>query len=80
MIVDCHTHWGTVWTERDGDDPAGWLAVLDQHGVDKAFLFGLDNLIRLDLCQADNDRRADPVRHCLAPSRPGRRGRSPALR
>ncbi len=58
MIVDCHTHWGTVWTERDGDDPAGWLAVLDQHGVDKAFLFGLDNLIRLDLCQADNDRLA----------------------
>lgn len=58
MIVDCHTHWGSVWTERDGDDPAGWLAVLDQHGVDKAFLFGLDNLVRLDLCQADNDRLA----------------------
>ena len=58
MIVDCHTHWGTMWTKRDGEDPASWLAVLDRYTVNKAFLFGLDNLVRLDLCQADNDRLA----------------------
>ncbi len=58
MIVDCHTHWGTMWTERDGEEPANWLAMLDRYTIEKAFLFGLDNLVRLDLCQADNDRLA----------------------
>jgi predicted TIM-barrel fold metal-dependent hydrolase len=58
VIVDCHTHWGSVWTQQDGEDPRNWLAVLDKHGVDKVFLFGLDNLHRLDLCQADNVRLA----------------------
>jgi predicted TIM-barrel fold metal-dependent hydrolase len=58
MIVDCHTHWGGLWTERDGEDPANWLGLLDRYAVNKAFLFGLDNLVRLDLCQADNDRLA----------------------
>jgi predicted TIM-barrel fold metal-dependent hydrolase len=47
-----------MWTERDGDDAAGWLGVLDRYSVNRAFLFGLDNLVRLDLCQADNDRLA----------------------
>src|SRR5579872_1037904 len=58
MIVDCHTHWGMVWEERDRDDPTAWLAVLDRHGVDKAFLFGHYNLIRCDRCREDNDRLA----------------------
>jgi predicted TIM-barrel fold metal-dependent hydrolase len=58
VIVDCHTHWGPNWTERYGEDPGPWLAVLDKHAVHKAFLFGNDNLIRLDLCREDNDRLA----------------------
>jgi predicted TIM-barrel fold metal-dependent hydrolase len=58
MIVDCHTHWGTMWTERDGEDPASWLSMLDRYGLNHAFIFGLDNMVRLDLCQADNDRLA----------------------
>lgn len=56
MIVDCHTHWGTMWTERDGESPAKWLALLDRYGVSQAVIFGLDNMVRLDLCRADNDR------------------------
>jgi predicted TIM-barrel fold metal-dependent hydrolase len=58
MIFDCHTHWGTCWEDRDRDNPAHWLAVLDRHGVDKAFLFGHYNLIRCDRARADNDRLA----------------------
>jgi len=58
MIVDCHAHWGTAWTERDGESPAKWLAVLDHYHVTHALLFGLDNMVRLDLCRADNDRLA----------------------
>jgi predicted TIM-barrel fold metal-dependent hydrolase len=37
-LVDCHTHWGIVWGDRDGRDPARWLAVLDQHGVTHAIV------------------------------------------
>ena len=58
MIVDCHTHWGMSWADRDGDDPTGWLAVLDGHGVDKAYLMGHYNIRRIDRCREDNDRLA----------------------
>ncbi len=56
MIVDCHTHWGMVWEDRDQEDPTNWLAVLDRHGVDRAFLLGHYNLNRCDQCREDNDR------------------------
>jgi uncharacterized protein len=55
VIIDCHTHWGMVWQERDADDPTRWLSCLDQHGVDRALVFGYANLHRLDWCQRDND-------------------------
>lgn len=58
MIVDCHTHWGMVWEDRDRGDPASWLAVLDRYGVDKAFLLGHYNLHRCDKAREDNDRLA----------------------
>lgn len=58
MIIDCHTHWGTSFADRDGEDLARWLEVLDRHHVDQAFTFGHYNLIRSDLCPADNDRLA----------------------
>lgn len=40
MIIDTHTHWGIVWEDRYGADPAEWLKVLDHHGVDGAVLMG----------------------------------------
>lgn len=55
MIVDCHTHWGQCWGARDGADPTNWLAVLDKHGVDQAFLMPHAGICRLDLCKADNN-------------------------
>jgi predicted TIM-barrel fold metal-dependent hydrolase len=55
MIIDCHTHWGMVWEERDRGDPRRWLAVLDRHGIDRALVFGHANLHRLDWCRQDND-------------------------
>ena len=54
MIVDCHTHFGMCWHERDGLNPANWLAILDRHGVDKAFLYPHAGIHRLDLCERDN--------------------------
>ena len=59
MIIDCHTHWGMCYEDRDHGDPAHWLSVLDNHGVNRAFLLGHYNLHRLDRCQTDNDRLAD---------------------
>ena len=67
MIFDCHTHWGMVWEERDREDPAKWLAVLDKHGVDRAIMLGHHNLNRCDHCREDNDRLAR-----LAVRAPGR--------
>lgn len=54
MIVDCHTHWGRVWDERDGGNPTQWLSVLDAHHVDKAVFMGHANFTRMDLCEAEN--------------------------
>ena len=58
MIIDCHTHWGAVWDDRDGGDPSKWLAVLDSHHIDKAVFMGHRNFSRLDLCAAENDNLA----------------------
>lgn len=56
MIIDCHTHWGICWNNRDGANPANWLAILGRHGIDRAFLMPHAGIARLDLCRADNDR------------------------
>jgi predicted TIM-barrel fold metal-dependent hydrolase len=58
MIVDCHTHWGMCFEDRDREDPSAWLAVLDRHGVDRAYLLGHYSLHRCDQAAADNDRLA----------------------
>ena len=55
MIVDCHTHWGTVWNDRDGDNPAAWLSCLDRHGITRALVLGHAGLTRSELCGQDND-------------------------
>lgn len=59
MIVDCHTHWGIVWEDRDRGDPTRWLEMLDQYGIDKAFLLGHYNLEQSEATRADNDRLAE---------------------
>src|ERR1041384_7744502 len=40
MIVDCHTHWGSVWGDRDGCDSSQWLAILDRNEVTHAIVLG----------------------------------------
>ena len=55
MIIDCHTHWGMCWEEGERGDPARWLAVLDAHGVNRAFLMGHESIHRMDMCRAGND-------------------------
>ena len=62
MIVDCHTHWGMVWEDRDQGNPSEWLKVLDRYHVGKAYLLGHYNLHRCDFARADNDRLADITR------------------
>ena len=59
MIVDCHTHWGIGFEDRDGGDPTKWLSTLDEHGVDRAFVMGHYSIHRLDRAQQDNDRLAE---------------------
>ena len=54
MIVDCHTHWGTVWEQQTPGDPSRWLQVLDSHNVAKAVFMGHANFTRLDLCEQEN--------------------------
>jgi uncharacterized protein len=63
MIVDCHTHWGRYWRGRDGEYSSRFLAVLDKHGVDVAFLMPEPGITRLDCCASDNDSVLD---QCLA--------------
>ena len=55
MIIDCHTHWGICWQKRDGADPANWLAVLDKHGINKAFLMPHAGIYSMKLCRTDNN-------------------------
>src|SRR5688572_18601540 len=55
MIIDCHTHWGMVWEEKDGVNPKNWLSFLDRHGVNKACLMGHANLYSSQLCERDNN-------------------------
>ena len=58
MIVDCHTHWGIAWEDRDRGDPTSWLKMLDKYGLDKVFLMGHYNLHHSGAARADNDRLA----------------------
>lgn len=55
MIIDCHTHWGIAWQERDRGDPARWMAIAAQHGITKAFLYPHAGIVRSDSCAVDND-------------------------
>ena len=58
MIIDCHTHWGIGFEDRDCGDPTRWLALPDEYGIDRMFLMGHYNIHRSDRCAEDNDRLA----------------------
>lgn len=55
MIVDCHTHYGICWHEKDGLDPTNWLEAFNRHGVDRAFVYPHAGIHRSDLCEMDNE-------------------------
>lgn len=58
MIIDCHTHYGTVWVDRDSDDATNWLEIPRRCGVDKVFLYGHYNMVYPDRVYEDHDRLA----------------------
>jgi len=55
MIVDCHTHWGAEWQERDGLEPMRWLREFDRHGVTHAIVLPHLGLIDAGNIPSDND-------------------------
>lgn len=55
MIVDCHTHWGIVWGDRDGRDPSHWLATLDRYGITHAIILGHRGLVDKAATTRDHD-------------------------
>ena len=54
-MIDCHTHWGRAWTERDGDNPSEWLKVLDRYGISHAVVLPEVGLIHAGKITADHD-------------------------
>jgi uncharacterized protein len=54
-MIDCHTHWGRLWAERDGNDPSQWLATLDQYGVTHAVVLPEVGLIHAGKLADDNN-------------------------
>ncbi len=53
--VDAHTHWGRAWRERDGADPARWLAVMAGYGVTHAVVLPEIGLIDAGRIADDHD-------------------------
>lgn len=54
MIVDCHAHWAQCFKDRDGLDPAGWLAVPAMYGVTHAVMLPFTGLLHAGLISMDN--------------------------
>ncbi len=57
MIIDTHTHWGTVWEDAYGTDPGEWLNCIDKYAVVKVILLGHRGLTR----------NSDITKLCLGP-------------
>jgi predicted TIM-barrel fold metal-dependent hydrolase len=53
-MIDCHTHWGRPWRERDGDDPTRWLAILDEFNMSHAVVLPEVGLIHAGKLADDN--------------------------
>jgi len=54
-MIDCHTHWGRPWADRDGDDPSRWLSVFEKYGVSHAIVLPEAGLIHAGKLRNDND-------------------------
>lgn len=54
-MIDCHTHWGRPYRERDGNDPSEWLALLDKYGVTHAIVLPHVGLLHSGKLADDND-------------------------
>ena len=67
MMIDAHTHYGVCYEARDGLDPARWLGVLDECGVDGALVAGHRSMCAEPDIPAANDALAKFV--AAAPAR-----------
>jgi len=54
-IFDCHTHWGSVFTDRDGLNPVLWLEMLDRYGISHAIVLGHRGLFDAGETARDHD-------------------------
>ena len=63
MIVDCHTHWGSCFQNRDGLNPSQWLAGEASHGVTHAVVAPLVGLHDDTLLPRENE---DLAKVCAA--------------
>lgn len=59
MIVDCHTHWGICFSDRDGRDPSKWLEMFDRHGVTHAVVLPHRGLMDAASIPRDHDEMAE---------------------
>lgn len=55
MLIDCHTHWGICWADRDGHDPSRWLETLDRHDVTHAVVLSHRGLVLESEAARDHD-------------------------
>jgi predicted TIM-barrel fold metal-dependent hydrolase len=55
MIVDCHTHWGICFQQRDGRNPSKWLGAFDRNGIARAIVLPFAGLLDGAKIQSDND-------------------------
>ncbi|MFH1738143.1 MAG: amidohydrolase family protein [bacterium] len=55
MIIDCHTHWGPDFQERDECDPKPWLATLEKYGITHAVVMPTAGLFDDRRIQSDNN-------------------------
>lgn len=55
MKVDCHTHWGLGFHQRDGEDPSRWLAVLDRYDVTHAVVLPHEGLMHAGRIAGEHD-------------------------
>lgn len=59
MIIDCHTHFGGYWHQKNQHNPKAWVSILDRHCIDKAFFMCCDGIADMSKCIMDNNRIAE---------------------
>lgn len=58
LKVDCHTHWGIAWQDRDGEDPRHWLALAQRYGVTHSIVLPHHGLQHAGRIAQDHDAMA----------------------